>query len=1711
MASREINEIELLFNTSISEESQKKVGRQLKAILEGAAIGFNEAETKKNLIPIIRMIQMLFDKAEMKFNADELLAMPSREALQKMADMEVGQLQMAFDRALQKSGGIKIDFGNVDLSSMVEPLNELAQELSEIGERIASTTKKSVDDIEQTLNSLRKQKPNKKERKNNETPADTVVRGVEQTLSQLETQSGKETKSHKTAEKYIADLNLYRDAYTASVKNDDPWEVQYQHLLKFVARYETIRKGLRPIIDEANPEFKRLYENLAPKAGAAKISLQHFVDVARGNELSEYKNQPWAREETLKEVKEVLKSGITVKDGGKSHGDKTQQNNSTPPTESVGDNNKSRQLNTTTPPKEVVGIGAEEAARIEAEKKAQAERAAEAARKAMEAEKALAEARKDYVADVYRVIYEPEEPDDRSRKEILESYQAEYWTDSPAIAETYAEMGDNPIMLKGKIVSNKPFIIDAGGHNWDSFGLMRAVEENPEDPSKPIVTDLRDKFPELFKRIDAGEFGSDPANIQVELNKAIKALGEGFDTVITRRVKDGLNPDDFRETSTTYAVLDDAVLHVKGAIVGESDEEGFYDFDGKAKKEDIPEYYKMPERPAVEDAPPLVEKVEIKENIEAETAAHKENTEAIITETQAHDALNAKKAETQQIVATDEPPVAPETQVKTNDVEIDSNRQKAISYDELRQKVEAYLQARKLMSDGETPMNEAVAQIDVARKAITSLFPEKGKSPTDVFTSAGVGNMLSNSSIYEEHVRSLARALGIEIPQAAQQAEQTVGGLNNELQIVGNNADNIDVKIDDNLAPNASVGQGAESLENVRAKVAEVTAAVDAKTQAFKNEANAVDQIVDSEVKKLTELENKITTIKTTLEGLLNNIKSGTDNIGAGLSNITINVNSQASTEGDLKSPAGAEDLKSVLDAITRGIETIQNTEKTDNKDAINAITLETTLTKVFSGILTPQQSKLTDQGVAGGTQAVLEKINTSLAKMHTLMLDPVKESGLNVKFSGIKQSLDSINGKLVPNTRVGGYPMGSAAGSGVVGPQGKLLDAKIQTQFASLSLLYTQLESNGKLTEDIESKWAHLWDSLNDVKDRAGLQLWQQELAQVKKAINEIIIANNLVAQESESSFRELINITKLYNQMMVGAAKASTPELQRFYTEEANQLLVEQQRLLGNIILSKEQQIKLDELAEARQRELNKIQAEKQGKSNKQSDTERQKQIEALIRLYRELGQLQARDVVENTETSNIRVKLKQDEIQEQERLLTLTSNEIELLNQERSAAVDTELALLDAKESDILAEKNRKQIIRELIGLYKELGAAKAINNTDEVSRLGSEITSRRGRLSSITGGEENSFTEARDKAYFDRRKAEFTKVQKLYQELGQLQARYDQEGSAQVKQRIDQIYDEIDAIDDLIKLTQQEVTALEDLAAAAMKTESANLGAKVQDKDWKAKVKAIQRETGINAATSVANAANDTVLRAIGINDISQEFEQKAQELATRVSDLQKLRDVIAAKGEKADESDKKLLSEQIAKVKELKTEVNGYLAIHEKYSDAEDLGDASNFGVVGTDEYWNNITAAIQASSKGKVVIKGLNADTGELTGTTKIAANTFATWSATVDPITGRLSMLRTGIKKTETLVESITRKTKEIFTYFSGSSIIFKFFNEFKRGIQYVREIDLAMTELKKVTDETEETYDEFLKTAAKTADKVGSTIQKVVSSTADWARLNI
>lgn len=119
----------------------------------------------------------------------------------------------------------------------------------------------------------------------------------------------------------------------------------------------------------------------------------------------------------------------------------------------------------------------------------------------------------------------------------------------------------------------------------------------------------------------------------------------------------------------------------------------------------------------------------------------------------------------------------------------------------------------------------------------------------------------------------------------------------------------------------------------------------------------------------------------------------------------------------------------------------------------------------------------------------------------------------------------------------------------------------------------------------------------------------------------------------------------------------------------------------------------------------------------------------------------------------------------------------------------------------------------------------------------------------------------------------------------------------------------------------------------------------------------------------------------------------------------------------------------------------------------------------------------------------------------------------LASMSVIFDEGTRRIGQYTVETKKYQTgfekFMDSLAGKWQEVARYLMSFGSLYRVWAVLKQGVQYVREVDSALTELKKVTDETEESYERFLNTAAKTADKVGSTIKEVVSSTADWARI--
>lgn len=143
----------------------------------------------------------------------------------------------------------------------------------------------------------------------------------------------------------------------------------------------------------------------------------------------------------------------------------------------------------------------------------------------------------------------------------------------------------------------------------------------------------------------------------------------------------------------------------------------------------------------------------------------------------------------------------------------------------------------------------------------------------------------------------------------------------------------------------------------------------------------------------------------------------------------------------------------------------------------------------------------------------------------------------------------------------------------------------------------------------------------------------------------------------------------------------------------------------------------------------------------------------------------------------------------------------------------------------------------------------------------------------------------------------------------------------------------------------------------------------------------------------------------------------------------------------------------------------------------------------------------------------EAAIGKFNSDFTELTYTVKNGDGTFTTFTATLNAAGTTIYATAGETEKATTafgrFFDELKNKAKGIATYLISMTGFQEIFQQIRQGIQYVIEIDSALTELKKVTDETDSTYDSFLQNMSKTASVVGSTVSELTTMAAEWARL--
>lgn len=88
-------------------------------------------------------------------------------------------------------------------------------------------------------------------------------------------------------------------------------------------------------------------------------------------------------------------------------------------------------------------------------------------------------------------------------------------------------------------------------------------------------------------------------------------------------------------------------------------------------------------------------------------------------------------------------------------------------------------------------------------------------------------------------------------------------------------------------------------------------------------------------------------------------------------------------------------------------------------------------------------------------------------------------------------------------------------------------------------------------------------------------------------------------------------------------------------------------------------------------------------------------------------------------------------------------------------------------------------------------------------------------------------------------------------------------------------------------------------------------------------------------------------------------------------------------------------------------------------------------------------------------------------------------------------------------------LKDQMSQAAQSFTQWLSVSSVVMLLVSQLKRMPKEVYEIDTAMTNLYKVTDETGSKYKQFLDSASKSAHELGRSISSLVEQTANWAKL--
>lgn len=111
--------------------------------------------------------------------------------------------------------------------------------------------------------------------------------------------------------------------------------------------------------------------------------------------------------------------------------------------------------------------------------------------------------------------------------------------------------------------------------------------------------------------------------------------------------------------------------------------------------------------------------------------------------------------------------------------------------------------------------------------------------------------------------------------------------------------------------------------------------------------------------------------------------------------------------------------------------------------------------------------------------------------------------------------------------------------------------------------------------------------------------------------------------------------------------------------------------------------------------------------------------------------------------------------------------------------------------------------------------------------------------------------------------------------------------------------------------------------------------------------------------------------------------------------------------------------------------------------------------------------------------------------------------------TSSINQATNSVRTLESEFRNVNTTASGLATTMKSIFSYALGGSAIYAVMNSMRDMVSTTIELDGAMRDLKRVSDETESTYSEFMKTANQTAINLGTTTSGAIEAVTTFKAL--